>query len=313
MRIMGAASPGGPEVLRPFEAPEPHAGPGEIRVRVHFASVNPADLSVRSGAGRGAGIIAERTPPQIPGMEAAGIVDEVGPGADRFAEGDEAMVIVLPSRPAGGAYAEFVAVPTASAAHVPRGVPLSRAATIPMNGLTAWRALDLLALAPGESLLVTGAAGALGGYVLQLARDRGILPIAVAEDRDAGRLRTLGAHAVIGRHDLHARLRAIAPRGVDGVIDGAVMNEHVLPFVRDGGAMASVRRWDATAPRGIRLLEVRVSDYAHRTDLLDTLRGRAEDGLLVPCEAEEVPAEDAADAHRRMETGGVRGRLVLAF
>lgn len=307
MRVIGAERPGGPKALRPWDVPEPHAGPGEVGIRVRAAAVNPADVSVRAGTGRGR-LLADRPGLRIPGMDAAGHVDEVGEGVTRLALGDAVMAVVLPSRPAGGAYAERIVVPEASVARIPAGTSLAVAATIPMNGLTALRALDLLALPAGATLLVTGAGGALGGYVVQLAAERGIRVVAAARAGDADRVGALGADRVATLAELGR-----APLA-DAAVDAAVLGDPVVALVRDGGAIAAVReRADAPDVRGIRVLPVRVSEYAARADLLDELRERVERGAFAPCTAEELPAEEAARAHERLEAGGLRGRIVLAF
>ncbi len=157
-------------MLRVFELPEPLPGPGEVRVRVHAATVNPTDTVLRSG-GR-ADRLKDVPPPHVPGMEVAGVLEEVGEGAETdLAVGEHVMAIVLPSGPRG-AYAERVVVPVESVVRVPAGTSDVEAATLPMNGLTARAALDALALEPGQVVAVTGAAGAVGGYAVQLGKAR---------------------------------------------------------------------------------------------------------------------------------------------
>jgi len=149
MRAVTFSRLGGPEVLEVSELPEPAPGPGEVRIRVAAATVNPTDISFRSGrqftldqlAGMGV------RPPFIPGMELAGVVDAVGEGVT-FRVAERVMAIVNPRRPGGGAQAELVVVPAASVARVPEGTSLEAAATLPMNGLTVRLALDRLALGP---------------------------------------------------------------------------------------------------------------------------------------------------------------------
>ena len=136
------------------ELEEPVPGEGEVRVRVAAATVNPTDVGLR--AGRWERELAVRPPPWVPGMELAGEIDAVGPGAD-WNVGDRVMAIVLPTGPHGGAQAEQVVVPGASVARSPAGASDAQAATLPMNGLTVRLALDMLALEPGQTLAVTGA------------------------------------------------------------------------------------------------------------------------------------------------------------
>src|SRR5215467_6714030 len=195
MRAVTFSRLGGPEVLEVSELPEPTAGAREVRIRVAAATVNPTDISFRSGrqftvdqlAGMGV------RPPFIPGMELAGVVDAVGEGA-KFRLGERVMAIVNPRRPGGGAQAEQVVVPTASVARVPEGTSLEAAATLPMNGLTV-----RLALGPGQTLGVTGAAGAVGGYAVELGVADGLRVIAVAGSADAALVKGFGAQTVVLR------------------------------------------------------------------------------------------------------------------
>ncbi|MCL6564475.1 MAG: NADP-dependent oxidoreductase [Firmicutes bacterium] len=300
---------GGPEVLTVAERPEPSAGPGEVRVRVHAATVNPTDLSLRSGRRT-----PDYPPPYIPGMELAGVVDQVGPGVQTLRVGDEVMAIVVPMRPQGGAQAELVVVPEASAVPIPRGRSLVEAATLPMNGLTARRALDLLALAPGSTLAVTGAAGAVGGYVIQLAKVAGLKVVADAAPADESLVRELGADWVVPRgSQVATEIRRVIPQGVDGLVDAAVLGAKVLGAVRDGGAVAAVRQWEGGTERGIVIHHVMVTEYAQNRAALEELRQLAEQGRLTPRVAQTFPPEAAQEAHRRLAAGGVRGRLVIVF
>ena len=199
MRVVGVSEFGSPDVLREFQVPERHAGPGEVRIRVRAAAVNPTDTALR------AGLYAERLrgyePPYVPGMDVAGEIDEVGDDVpDEFRVGDRVMAIVVPEGAHGG-YSESIVLPYRSVAPVPAGADFPAAASLPMNGLTARLALDLLALQPGQVLGVTGAAGAFGGYVVQLAKADGLRVIADAADKDRELVRSLGADVVVQRGD----------------------------------------------------------------------------------------------------------------
>jgi NADPH2:quinone reductase len=302
---------GGPEVLEVADLPEPKPGPGEVRVRVAAAVVNPVDVVLRRGALAGQGTLL--APPYIPGMEMAGIVDAVGPGAD-FRSGDRVMAIVQPMRPQGGAQAEQVVVPADSVAPAPAGADLIHAATLPMNGLTARLALDLLALPPGATLAVTGAAGAVGGYAIQLGKAGGLKVIADAQPTDEALVRELGADVVVPRGEGVAQaIRAAVPEGVDGLVDAAVQGAAILPAVRDGGEIAAVRRFNGESERDIRIHQVGVAQYARNRASLEELGRLAGSGRLTLRVAETFPPERAGDAHRKLEAGGVRGRLVIVF
>ncbi|MFN0092740.1 MAG: NADP-dependent oxidoreductase [Acidimicrobiales bacterium] len=312
MRAVGVMRYGGPEALEIVELPEEHAGPGQVRLRVHAAAVSPTDTFVRNGAR------AEQQqvdpPPYVPGMDAAGVVDEVGEGvATGIAVGDHAMAIVLP-KGAHGAYRESIVLPAESVARAPAGSSHAEASTLPMNGLTAVMSLDLLGLSAGQTLAVTGAAGAFGGYMVQLGKAAGLVVVADASDADRELVASLGADVVLPRGDgFAARVRERFPDGVDAVADGAVLNERVLPALRDGGAFNAVRGWKGPPERGITFTATIVAKYRREHAKLDQLGRQAEKGVVTLRVDRTYPAEQAAEAHRRLEAGGARGRQVILF
>lgn len=312
MRGVGVVEFGGPEVLEVVELPEVHAGPGEVRIRVHAASVNPTDTALRGGIR--AETMRQDPPPYIPGMDLAGEIDEVGSGAEgAFAVGDAVMAMVVP-RGSHGAYRESIVLSADAVARAPAGASLVEAATLPMNGLTARQSLDQLALDAGQTIAVTGAAGCYGGYVVQLAKADGLRVIADASEADEQLVHDLGADIVVPRgDDIAEQVRMVAPEGVDGLADGAVQNELAVGAVRDGGAFAAVRGWAGTGERGITFHRTSVREYDHRADLLDVLRQQVEDGAVTLRVAATYSPEDAPEAHRRMQAGGTRGRCVIVF
>jgi NADPH2:quinone reductase len=312
MRAVGLFTHGGPEVLQVVDVPEVQAGPGLVRIRVHAATVNPTDVAVRNGAR------AEQQkadpPPYVPGMEAAGIVDAVGGDVtDRLKVGDAVMAIVLP-KGSHGAYREQIVLDARSVVRAPLGTTHADAATLPMNGLTARQSLDLLQLSPGHVIAVTGAPGAYGGYVIQLAKAEGLTVIADASEKDEKLVASLGADIVVRRgDDVASRFRTHFPQGVDGLADGAVLNERVVPAVRDGGAFTSVRGFVGSPQRDIHFTATFVRSYVQEWEKLDRLRQQVEAGEIALRVAESYPPERAADAHRRLEAGGTRGRLIIQF
>jgi len=312
MRVVGAMQYGGPEVLEVVEVDEPHAGPGQVRIRVRAAAVNPTDTYV--GTGARAEMQKADPPPYVPGMDAAGVLDEIGDGAETdLAVGDHVMAIVLP-KGAHGAYAEHIVVPAESVTRVPAGATDAEAATLPMNGLTARLSLDLLALEPGQTLAVTGAAGCYGGYVVQLAKADGLRVIADASPADEQLVRDLGADVVVPRgDDVAARIREIAPEGVDGLADGSVQNGLLLAAIKDGGGFATVRGWSGPSERDITIYPIWVRAYLNEQAKLDRLRQQVEDGSVTLRVAGTYPAAEAAEAHRQLAAGGTRGRLVIEF
>jgi NADPH:quinone reductase-like Zn-dependent oxidoreductase len=299
-------------MLRVFELPDRHAGPGEIRLAVHAAAVNPTDTFTRIGARHE--MMKHLEPPYVPGMDVAGIVDEIGPGTETDLRiGDRAMGIVVPFGQHGG-YSDSIVLPATSVARAPAGATLAEAATLPMNGLTARKALDMLALPPGSTIAVTGAAGAFGGYVVQLARADGLRVIADAAEQDEELVRALGADVIVRRgDDVAARIREVVPEGVDAVADGAVQHTRVLPAIRDGGALAAVRQFEGESERGITIHQVWVREYQHEQAKLDRLGRQVEAGEITLRLAATYPPERAGEAHARLERGGTRGRLVIQF
>ena len=310
MKVIGVIDYGGPEALRIFEVAEPHAGPGQVRIRVHAATVNPTDTLVRNGSR--AETQKEFAPPYVPGMDIAGVVDEIGDDTCDLEIGDQVMAIVVP-RGSHGGYAEHVVVPLDSVARTPAGATMVEASTLPMNGLTARLVLDVLALQPGRTLAVTGAAGAVGGYVVQLAKADGLRVIADASPADTELVRSLGAEVVARGDDVAERIRAVVPDGVDGLADGALLHGKALPAIRDGGALAAVRSFSGDTERGIAIHAVWVREYAHERAKLDRLRQQVEDGVLTLRVAKTFTPQQAGDAHRMLEAGGTRGRLVIEF
>src|ERR1700750_2611412 len=195
MRAIAIPVPGGPEVLEVIDRDVREPGPGEVRIAVRAAAVNPTDIGLRPG---GAQTLA---PPWIPGMDAAGTVESVGAGVERLAVGDAVMAAVMPRRPEGGAQSELLVVPAASVVGLPDGADAVAASTLPMNGLTALLALDLPGLSEGDTLAVTGGAGLLASYAIPLARERGVRVLADASAADGAPLAGLraGGGAARGR------------------------------------------------------------------------------------------------------------------
>jgi NADPH:quinone reductase len=311
MRAVGITSFGGPDELHLVDLPIPEPGDGELRIKVAAATVNPSDAASRAGAfgppPHGDG------PPYVAGWELAGIVDAAGPGAG-WQPGERVLAIVFPYATGRGAQAEYVVVPGDSVARVPDGVSLAEAATLPMNGLTARLALDKLGLQPGQTIAVTGAAGAVGGYVMQLAVTAGLRVIGDASAADTQLVKSLGADIVVGRGlDVAAAIRRAVPDGVDAVVDAALIGPPVLAAIRDGGQLIAVRPFPGDSERGITVTPVFVLDYVHEAAKLAELATLVADGKITLRVAREIPAADAPQAHRQLEAGGTRGRLVLTF
>jgi NADPH2:quinone reductase len=315
MRVIGVSGEGGyggPEMLRIFELPDRHAGPDEVRIDVRAAAVSPTDTFTRIGARHE--MMKHLDPPYVSGMDVAGVIDEIGPDTDTdLRVGDEVMGIVVPIGQ-HGAYSDQLVLPARSVARIPAGSTLVEASTLPMNGLTARLALDLLDLPAGATIGVTGAAGAFGGYTVQLAKADGLRVIADASPADEELVRSLGADVVVARgDDVAARMRAAEPAGVDAIADGSIQHAALLPAIRDGGQLASVRPFDGETERGIVNHMVWVREYQLEQERLDRLGRQVEEGAVTLRVADVFPPERAGEAQARLEEGGTRGRFVIEF
>jgi NADPH2:quinone reductase len=293
------------------ELPSLTAQAGQVRVRVEAATLNPADTLFRAGGV--AAHVATAEPPYVAGLEFAGTIDAVGPEADW--EPGVAVIGMTAFIPDGrGAHAEQVVVDARSVVDIPKGASMAEAATLPMNGLTARLALDRLGLTPGQTLAVTGAAGAVGAYVVQLASSEGISVVAISRQDDEDLLRELGACQFVARGENFARaVRELTGGGVDAVVDAAVTGREIVPAVRDGGRIVCLRAFVGDLDRGISTELISVRAYATESEKLRSLARLVERGALNLRVAETFSPDRAADAHARLEASGIRGRLVLAF
>ena len=311
MRAVAFREYGGPEVLEVLELPDPEPGPGQVRIRVAAATVNPSDTLFRSG-GLARGI--DGPPPWVAGLELAGVIDAVGDGTG-YAPGERvaAMTRFLPHG-RGAQSGLLVLDAESSLARVPDGLDLVEAATVPMTGLTVRLLLDTLALAPGSTVAVTGAAGAVGGFAVELAAAEGLRVVGIASAGDEALVRELGAEEFVPRgDDAFAAVRELVPGGVDALIDAAVLGAPVLEAVRDDGRVGALRPFDGESERGIAVDLVSVRTYLDRADRLQALLDRAARGGLQLRVAETFPPERAAEAHVKLDAGGLRGRPVIVF
>jgi NADPH:quinone reductase-like Zn-dependent oxidoreductase len=289
---------GGPEVLELVELPDPHPGPGQIRVGVRAAAVNPIDWKVRRGMMGG-------ELPQRTGREVAGVVDEVGEGVNDVSSGDEVF-----GWAAGGAGAAELAL-LSEYFPIPAGLDFASAAALPVAVETATRTLDLLGVGAGTTVLVNGAAGGVGSSAVQLARVRDARVIGTASPDNHDYLRSLGAEPTTYGDGLVERVRAIAPDGVDAAIDAA--GSGALPALMDlAGSperVVTVADYAGAQETGARFSGGMGTDravYALR-EIGDLIAA----GQFTLPVAKTFPLEDIAEAHRLSEAGHVRGKLVL--
>ncbi|GAA3080875.1 NADP-dependent oxidoreductase [Streptosporangium carneum] len=309
MRAVVVRSFGGPEALEVEDVPVPRTGAGQVRVRVEAAAVNPVDVATRTGALVEFGLVDRREVHGI-GWDVAGVVEEVGAGVTGFAPGDRVIGLADRLDVSLGAYAEQIVLDADALAPAPSGATPAQAATLPLNALTADQALDLLNLTEGQTLLVTGAAGGVGGYAVELAVLRGLRVVAVASPADEKLVRGFGAEFFVPRDaELSTAVRELVPGGTDGAVDAAALGTPALTAVRNGGSLTAVLGGAAPFPlRGTRVANVWVRADGER---LAELAGLADEGRLTLRVEDTFPLDQAAAAHERFAGGGLRGRLVL--
>lgn len=295
MKKISFAEFGGPEVLQLVDADEPHAGPGQVRIAVRAAGVNPFDWRVREGQ------FQQLNPIELPagvGLDAAGVVDEVGDGVEGVEIGD------LVFGEGTATYAEFAVL--SYWAPMPAGMPFEEAAGYPSVMETALRVLTQIEAQPGQTLLVSGASGGVGSAVLQIARDRGIAVIGTAGAANQDYLRSLGARATTYGAGWVERVRELGR--IDAALDlaGSGVLHELAQLTGDPQKVLSIADFGA-AEAGFPFSGVAGSmaeALAGTTDLLS--RGK----LHIPVE-KTYPLADAAQAHIDSRAGHTRGRRVV--
>ncbi|MDX3733409.1 NADP-dependent oxidoreductase [Streptomyces caniscabiei] len=299
---------GGPEAIEVVEVATPEPGPGEVLVRVAGATVNFADVMTRTGLTVQYGATPVR--PQFGlGTDVAGTVAALGGGVTRFAVGDPVLGTQERLDRPLGTQADYVVLEEWELAPAPDGIDLVHLATVGLNATTADQALDASALEPGQWLLVSGAAGGVGLFTVELARLRGLNVIAQAGPGDEKLVLQAGAQLFVSRDDdLVPTVRRLVPGGVHGAVDAANLAVGAVDAVRHGGAFVSLLN---SAPQSRR--EVRMTDLTWHTDAgrLAKLAAYAGAGLISLRVAKTYPLERIADAHRALAEGGLRGRIVL--
>lgn len=301
MRAVTYSEFGEPDVLQVTDVEEPHAGAGQVRVKVRAAAVNPIDWKIRGGMVGGD----PPASPRIPGSDAAGEVDEVGDGVSGVSVGDAVF-----GNAVGGATAEYAVLDQFAAK--PEGVSFEEAAGYPVAVETAGRVLDLLGAGEGDTLLINGAAGGVGTAAVQLARARGARVIGLASERNHEFLRSLGAEPASYGDGFPDRVRELAPDGVSYAFDA--VGSGVLPELIDlaGGAdnVVSIADFQNAPNLGVRLTSGRPGDARAWYALSDAAALAAEGNFSLPVE-KAYPFTEAAEAHRVSQAGHVRGKLVL--
>ncbi|WEV29532.1 NADP-dependent oxidoreductase [Streptomyces sp. 71268] len=309
MRAITQHTLGGPEVLTIVDAPEPRPIPGEVLVRVRAIGLNPLEARLRAGEFPLIG-----PPPFILGWDISGVVTEA-PQTWRFRPGDEVFGMPLFPR-AAGAYAEVVSAPALHLARKPAAISHVEAAALPIVGLTAWQGLvDLGGVSEGDRVLIHGGGGGVGHVAIQIAKALGAHVIATASQSKRGFVEGLGADEVI---DYTAVDFTKEVRDVDIVLDtvGGDAVERSLAVLRPGGHLVTaVAEDDAELVAAYEAAGMRFSGIAVDPDPV-ALRGLAalvEQGRLRVHVQETFPFDRVADAHRVLDGGHLRGKLVLTL
>jgi NADPH:quinone reductase-like Zn-dependent oxidoreductase len=295
---------GGPEVLTLEELPTPDPGPGQVRIRVRAAGVNAIDWKLRSGArARGEPL---REPASI-GVEMSGTIDAVGPGTRGWRAGQDVMGQV-----ATGAAADHVLAAPDNLLAKPTWLPFEQAAALPVAAETAFRTLRQLDLTGGQTLLIHAVAGGVGVIAAQLARAWGARVIGTASPRHHAFLRQLGVHPVTYGDGLADRVRAVAPGGIDAVLDASGRGVLAVSIELAGSAEKVITIADPHATEhGVRFSTGAQGAPLHAVfaEILPLLERGA---LRMPIEA-TFPLERATDAHRLSQQGHLRGKIVITL
>ena len=300
---------GSPDVLTFQSAQDPLVGPDSVLIETRAAGVNPVDWKIRRGYLSG---MIPHHMPLTPGWDVAGVVRAVGPAVTEFREGDEMLGYVREDHVQNGTYAELVSAPDRTVAHKPSGLDFETAGALPLAGLTALQLLNAIEVGPGDVVLVHGASGGVGHLAVQLARELGAARvIGTASERNHEFLREIGAEPVSYGAGLVERVAEVA--GSDGVVDAAVdvIGGQALldtpKLVRQARRHSSVAdEPDTVLGQGGHYVFVRPNSAQ-----LAWLAERAAAGRLRVEVQRTFPLSDAAEAHRLLEDGHVRGKLVL--
>lgn len=317
MKAMVITRFGGPEVFEARDTPQPDPGCGELLVRVKATALNPVDYKVRQN-GEWAGI----RPPAVLGYDVSGVVEATGPGSSVFRVGDEVYYTPDPLGGRGGSYAEFNVVPEEFVALKPANLTHVQAASLPLAGCTAWDALvDRANLTVGESVLIHGAGG-VGALALQIARAAGAQVFATSSPQMIERLNELRpehrAHRLIGYNSedfAKVVLDETGGLGVDVVVDtvGGDLLARSIPVVKSFGRMVGIVEsiHGSLNDAFIKNITLYMMFLQRARYKLDALRWMVEGGQIEPVIDSVRALESVGEAHRLLEQGGLRGKIVL--
>lgn len=304
MKAIALQQYGSADDLALVDLPDPKVAPSEVLIRVRAAGVNPVDWKLAAG---GLDALFETDFPLIPGWDVAGVVEAVGPDAHEYQVGDEVYGYARKDWAKNGTYAELVSASVRMLAPKPRSLSWQESAGVPLAGLTALQSVERAGIGSGDTVLIHAAAGGVGAFGVQIAVARGARVIGTASERNHDFLRSLGAEPVVYGDGLVDRVRALAPNGVDAVLDfvgGGVAEE---PVQLTGGPTRIVSIADPNVQElGGHWLWVRPDS----ADLAELAR-LADDGKLTVHVDREFPLAEAAEAWRLSQAGRTRGKIVL--
>jgi NADPH:quinone reductase len=300
----------GVEQVTVAEVADPSPGQGEVLIATEAATINPADFAVVTGTAA-ARLPWGSAPPYTPGWDLVGRVVATGEGVSPSVTGSRVIGFSLWYESLRGTQATLVALPIGNVVPAPDGLPSAQLTTVGLNGLTAWRGLAELKLADGETLVVTGAAGSVGGFAVELAAARGFTVIGVVREDQTRDALELGATAVVTADgaDLGTAVREILPGGADALLDTASVAGPALAAIRDGGKYVTV----TAVPSAERGIDVFRAGGRMDAPALQTLADMASTGRLHTPVARAYSIDDAHVGYAAFASRTGRGRLVLSF
>lgn len=305
MKALTYSAFGGNDRFALTDIDRPHIGPDTILVKVVAAGLNPVDYKIREGYLAG---LIDTHFPAVPGWDVAGIVEQVGLDTPEFSVGDRVVAYARADVVQYGTVAEYAAVPVRTAARIPDGLSFEDAAALPLAGLTALQAIERAGLGEGDTVLIHNAAGGVGSFGVQLAVLRGARVIGTASAGKHDYVRGLGGEPVSYGEGVVAAVSALAPDGVDVILDfaGGSALDSTEALLREGGFVVSIA--DSRAQTVFGGLSIWVRPDAEQLSLL---AGLAADGTLRIERAADYPLERAAEAYRELEEGHARGKIIV--
>jgi NADPH:quinone reductase-like Zn-dependent oxidoreductase len=302
MKAIAFSSFGPPDVLQFTDLPDPQAGAGKVRIRVKAAGVQPFDAGVRTGWNPPGMTIRF---PQVPGNEYAGVIDQLGDGVTDWDVGDEVLGFGTLN-----SYAELLATPADQIVKKPAGMPWEVAGGFTAGAQTSHLTLSAIGVGPGDTVLIHAAAGTVGTVAVQLAQVWGATVIGTASEVNHNYLRRLGATPVSYGPGLVERVRALAPQGIDAVLDaaGGAAVQASIDLVEDRSRIITIVAVDQREPLGLATIHGQRS-----AERLGEMVDLWTQGKLQIHVRRIYPLEQAADAHREIETRHGRGKIVLTI